>query len=167
MIISVNDLKKHIITDLSDEVLEFKIQALETAIRKYTNNNFQNKNKRIICNIVNGNVDLNGYKYINENDTIQISNSLYNEGFYTLSNNMNLYDESGVLITKIEYPKDIVEGVINLINWDINKREKVGIASETISRHSVTYFNMDGNNSILSYPKTCIDFLKPYIKARF
>ena len=45
--------------------------------------------------------------------------------------------------------------------------EAVGIQSETISRHSVTYFNMDGDNSSMGYPKSLLGFLNPYIKARF
>ena len=58
-------------------------------------------------------------------------------------------------------------GVVNLIKWDIDKRSKVGVQSETLSRHSVTYFNMDGDNSVMGYPKSLLGFLKPYIKARF
>ena len=167
MIISVEEFKKHVTTDLADEVLEMKLQALESAIRKYTNNNFQNRNKRVIVNIVNGNLELDGYEYITEGDTIQISDSVYNNGVYTLSTDMNLFDENNVLVTKVEYPLDIKLGLINLLDWEINKREKVGVASETISRHSVTYFNMDGDNSLIGYPKSLVGFLRPYIKARF
>lgn len=64
-----------------------------------------------------------------------------------------------------EYPKDIKLGVINLLKWDLEK--KVGIQSETISRHSVTYFNMDGENAVMGYPKSLFGFLKPYMRARF
>ena len=66
-----------------------------------------------------------------------------------------------------EYPMDVKMGVINMLNWDLENREKVGIQSETISRHSVTYFNMDGDNSIMGYPKSLLGVLKPYMKARF
>ena len=41
MIISAADLKQYIETEESDSVLEVKLQALESLIRKYTNNNFQ------------------------------------------------------------------------------------------------------------------------------
>lgn len=43
----------------------------------------------------------------------------------------------------------------------------VSIQSETISRHSVTYFNMEGDNSSMGFPKSLLGFLKPYMKARF
>ena len=71
-----------------------------------------------------------------------------------------------MIVTKVEYPIDIKLGVANMLKWDLDNREKVGIQSETISRHSVTYFNMDGDNSTVSYPKSLVGFLKPYMKAR-
>lgn len=57
--------------------------------------------------------------------------------------------------------------VVNMMQWDMENRDKVGIQSETISRHSVTYFNLDGDNSTIGFPKSLIGFLKPYKKARF
>jgi len=66
-----------------------------------------------------------------------------------------------------EYPMDIKMGVLDMLKWDLENRKKVGIQSETISRHSVTYFNMDGDNSVMGYPKALLGFLKPYMRARF
>ena len=110
-----------------------------------------------------------------DNDTVEISQSLFNDGLYVIQDiedslitlNKNLMDESDVLVTKVEYPVDVVMGVVNMLQWDLSNRKKVGIQSETISRHSVTYFNMDGDNSIMGYQKSILGFLKPYMKARF
>lgn len=66
-----------------------------------------------------------------------------------------------------EYPMDVKMGVMNMLNWDLENRDKVGIQSETISRHSVTYFNMDGDNSTMGFPKSLLGFLKPYKRAKF
>ena len=66
-----------------------------------------------------------------------------------------------------EYPMDVKMGVVNMMKWDLNNRDKVGVASETISRHSVTYFNMDAGNSVMGFPVSLLGFLKPYKKARF
>jgi hypothetical protein len=66
-----------------------------------------------------------------------------------------------------EYPADVKMGVVNMLKWELENRDKVGIQSETISRHSVTYFNMDGDNSTMGYPKSLLGFLKPYHRARF
>ena len=85
----------------------------------------------------------------------------------TFSVNEDVLDEKSVLAIKVEYPDDVKLGVVNMLNWDFKNRDKVGIQSETISRHSVTYFNMDGDNSIMGYPKSLLGFLKPYKKARF
>lgn len=67
----------------------------------------------------------------------------------------------------IAYPADVKMGVVNLLKWEQSNRDKVGVQSESISRHSVTYFNMDEQNAAMSYPKSLLGFLDPYMKARF
>lgn len=172
MIISVEELKQHINTSETDSVLEGKLQALELLIRKYTNNNFQKQAFRIFGDIAD-NAITPASALFKQGDTIQISQSDFNEGLYVIKKVNNtitvegtLIDEPNILVTKVEYPMDIKMGVINMIKWDIENRAKVGIQSETISRHSVTYFNMDGDNSSLGYPKSLVGFLKPYRKSR-
>ena len=66
-----------------------------------------------------------------------------------------------------EYPMDVKMGVVNLLKWDLNMRDKVGVASESISRHSVTYVDQTGANTVIGYPVALMGFLKPYKKARF
>jgi hypothetical protein len=174
MIISVENLKKHIETSLPDEVLEAKLEALELLIRKHTNNNFQKRGIRFNCPVMTTKLYLST-PLLKEGDTIQVSESIYNDGIYAVKEindefiilNKALIDESGVLVTKVEYPMDVVLGAINMLKWDLENRDKVGIQSETISRHSVTYFNMDGDNSTMGYPKSLLGFLVPYMKARF
>lgn len=174
MIVSVEKLRNYVTTNLSDEVLEEKLQALELLIRKYTNNNFQNRNIRFKCNASSKGLDLLT-PYLKVENTIEISQSQYNDGVYYITSiedenitlNKVLFDEEDVLITKVEYPFDIQMGVVEMIRWDLNNRDKVGIQSETISRHTVTYFNMDGDNSLMGYPRSLLGFLQPYMKARF
>jgi hypothetical protein len=167
VIISVDELKQYITTDKTDQVLEAMLQALELMIRSYTNNNFQNRNKRFYSDIEGGVLLSFSYPYLSEGDTVQISESKLNDGLYILSDNMGLLDEKNVLVTKVEYPADVKMGVVNLAKWELENREKVGIQSESISRHSVTYFNMDWDNSVMGYPKSLLGFLRPYMKARF
>ena len=174
MIVSVEKLRNYVTTNLSDEVLEEKLQALELIIRKYTNNNFQNRNIRFKCNASSNGLELST-PYLKVENTIEISQSQYNDGVYYITSiedgnialNKVLFDEEDVLITKVEYPFDIQMGAVEMIKWDLNNRDKVGIQSETISRHSVTYFNMDGDNSLMGYPRSLLGFLQPYMKARF
>lgn len=174
MIVSVEKFKQFVDTEESYSVLEVKLQALESLIRKYTNNNFQVRSIRSQSAILDNKI-LNPPQYLKTGDTVQISDSLLNNGVYTVSSvdkdgmtvDRELLDCQRNLITRIDYPPDIVMGVVNMLNWDLQNRDKVGIQSETISRHSVTYFNMDSDNSIMGYPKSLLGFLKPYIKARF
>lgn len=65
------------------------------------------------------------------------------------------------------YPPDVVEGALALLNWDNGGRDNIGIASEGLSRHSVSYVAYDGNNTISGYPAALMGFLRPYYKARF
>ena len=173
MIISVEEAKKHIKTTVDDSVLEAKLLALELLIRKHTNNNFQKKAFRTVGTIEDGKLYCDAPMF-KAGDTIEINESKFNEGLYVVSEIdgdvitiADSMDETDVLVTKVAYPIDVVMGVVNMLNWDLENRDKVGIQSETISRHSVTYFNMDGANSSMGYPKSLLGFLKPYMKARF
>lgn len=67
----------------------------------------------------------------------------------------------------IEYPPDIKEGVIELIKYDIAMKDKIGIASESISRHSVSYKDTNAGANAMGYPKDKLGFLKPYMRAQF
>ena len=177
MIMTVDELKKYVDTKEKAPVLEAKLQALEILIRKYTNNNFQNRSRRIRCDVSSEVGLMSASSLFKVGDTVQLSESAYNSGLYIIDSidfdngcmglNESLTAESDVLVTKVEYPMDVQMGVVNMLSWDLSNRDKVGIQSETISRHSVTYFNMDGDNSTIGYPKSLVGFLKPYMKARF
>lgn len=158
----------------SDQLLSDKLLAIEDLIRSYTNNNFQNRAVRFEGASVLDRVY--GYSpYLCVGDTVQITQSQVNDGLYIVEEitdeytrlDRNIFAVSCNLVTKVEYPSLIKSGVIDMMKWEINNRDKVGIQQETISRHSVTYFNMDGNNSVMGYPKSLLGFLKPYMKARF
>lgn len=174
MIISVKEVKQFIQTTEPDKVLRAKLKALELLIRKHTNNNFQNRGIRFACPVMAEKLLLTT-DMLKVGDTVQLSESIYSNGVYVIKAIKDgfielgkpLLDESHVLVTKVEYPVDVVMGVVNMLKWDLENRDKVGIQSETISRHSVTYFNMDGDNSTMGYPKSLLGFLKPYMKARF
>lgn len=114
MIFSVDEYRQFVSTDELDQVLEFRIQALESFICKYTNNNFINR-------------------------------------------------ETG----ERDYPPDVKLGAIEMMHWDANNRAKAGVASETLSRHSVSYFEPSEGNYSAGFPASVVGFLKPYMKARF
>lgn len=178
MILSVDELKKYITTEDDDSTLEAKLQALELLIRAYTNNNFQIRAFRAVAvAVAEGNKLLfNSTVPFKVGDTLQITESDFmqdelvtvlsvDDSSITVSGELS--DESGVVVTKVKYPTDVKMGIVNLLKWELNNREKVGVASETISRHSVTYVDQTGENTIMGYPVALMGFLKPYRKARF
>lgn len=178
MIISVEELKQFITTDKADSVLEMKLQALEQLIRKYTNNRFHQKPYvRIKADVVAGIFVTDDVLPFKVGDTVQVSQGAdaTDCGIYTVAEidgqtftvKEDVPDMAQVTVNKVQYGIDVKMGVIKIMEWDLNNGHKVGVQSESISRHSVTYFNMDGDNSLMGYPKSLLGFLKPYMKARF
>lgn len=177
MIMTVAELRRFVETDEDDQVLEVRLQALELLIRAYTNNNFQVRAFRTVAvaSAADNSLQVNGTVPFAAGDTLQITGSaLMPDALVTVESvdgntvkvKEDLYDETGVTITKVKYPQDVKMGVVNLMKWELERRDKVGVSSETISRHSVTYSNMDGDNSIMGFPKSLMGFLRPYKRAR-
>lgn len=177
MIMSVEELRELVATQETDRALEARLLALELLIRAYTSNNFQKLCFRTVAVAVAGGNKLlvPGVVPFRAGDTLEITESALNAGLVnvvsvsegTIEVTEELYDEGRVVLTKVVYPADVKQGVARMLQWQLENGDKVGIQSETISRHSVTYFNMDGDNSLMGYPKSLLGFLKPYKKARF
>ena len=178
MILTVSELREYITTEETDEMLEAKLQALELLIRAYTNNNFQIRALRAVAVAVEQGNELlfNSPVPFKVGDTLQITESDFMpdelvtvvtvaDGSVMVNEDLN--DESGVVVTKVKYPMDVKMGIVNLMKWELDNREKVGVASESISRHSVTYVDQTGDNTIMGYPVALMGFLKAYRKARF
>lgn len=183
MIITVEKLKQYIKTDKTDEVLEAMLQALEVAIRKYTNNNFQNRGIRFTSSTIEIRTQL--AQYLKIGDTLQVSESAINNGLYTIktivgdiiSLNEPIYDEYGTLFTKVEYPAVVQLGVVEIMRWKLknedqnyNPEAEKNIQSESISRHSVTYAKDTTEEDIdaeFGVPRKYTSFLTFYKKARF
>lgn len=176
MLISAGDLKsKHTkFKDIEDDVITRKLSVIESAIRKYTNNNFQNRLVRFSASVENG-VIKGSSPYLKSLDTIEVSDGI-NKGLYTVISVGDetktiepMYDYPKQLITKIEYPIDVIEGAIDLLDWELLKqgKELTGVASESISRHNVSYVQRTNDNTISGYPVELFNFCNEYRKARF
>ena len=174
MIISVDKAKQLVnLNGWDDAKIDMKLKAIEQTIRAYTNNNFQNRCIRSECSVSDGFLHgiIDGFSV---GDTVQISESRFNGGLHVISSvdddsidvGEMLVDEDRVLVTKVEYPADVIAAAVNLMEWEVNNRSKVGVQSETLSRHSVTYFNMDSANQIMGYPASLLGCLRAYRKAR-
>lgn len=177
MIMTVAEFRQVAETDATDQALEARLLALELLIRAYTNNNFQVRAFRAAADAVSTGktllVETSGL--FRANDTLQITDSALNAGLVnvrtssggTVTVKEDLYDESGITVTKVVYPADVKQGAASMLKWQLESGDKAGVQSETISRHSVTYYNMDGDNSIMGYPRSLLGFLAPYMRARF
>lgn len=116
MIMTIDELRRFVVTQEEDQALEARLQALEASIKRYTNNDFT----RVLAG--NGGA----------------------------------------------WPADIKMGVKKMIKYDLrNAPEKSGIASETLSRHAVTYEARTKENRPMGYPVDLVAFLNPYMRARF
>lgn len=158
----------------NEKVIAAKLNAVELSIRSYTNNNFQNRYVRFHAESLDNRL-FGTSDFLKKGDTVQVSQSQVNDGLYVITEigddfirvDSDLYKYPYNLVTKIEYPADIKAGVLDLLKWEVKNRQKVGIKSETLSRHSVSYYDQDKNNQVMGYPVALLGFLKPYIKARF
>lgn len=176
MLISAGDLKDRYpkFEDIDDDLITRRLGVIESIIRKHTNNNFQNRLVRFNASVEKG-VIKGTSPHLKQLDTIEISDGI-NKGLYTvigLSNEVKtiepLYDYPNQLITKIEYPIDVIEGAIDLLDWELLKqgKELTGVASESISRHNVSYVQRTNDNTVNGYPIELFNFCNEYKKARF
>ena len=175
MIISVKEAKKLIagLADWTDEKVERKLKAIEQTIRSYTNNNFQDRDCRRTADIVGGSLYVEALTPFDVDDTVMITETKLNKGLFTVLSvddsyfkvNEDVKDEKDVLVTKVHYPEDVVDCCLNLLEWEKDNRKKVGIKSETLSRHSVTY--EDSSSMFMGYPIGILNAVQLYKKVRF
>lgn len=172
MIIAVNDLKKQVSCgDITDDLIADRLSAIEAVIRAYTNNNFQQRGIRF-CGESDEAAVYGSPRYFAVGDTVQISGSMVNDGLYVVSAvdddyirvDGHLLPTEYNLVTKISYPADVVQCAVDLYKWKNAMGDKVGIKSETLSRHSVTY--EDSATLYMGYPVGILNGLNLHRKAR-
>jgi hypothetical protein len=172
MIITVEDLKKQVnCGTATDELITSKLEAIEAVIRAYTNNNFQQRSVRFAGRSEDSCV-YGSPRFITGGDTVQISGSGVNDGLYVvkvvhddrLELDKPLFPVCLNLVTKIQYPADVIQCAVDLFKWKQTMGDKVGVKSETLSRHSVTY--EDSATLFMGYPVGILNGLNLYRKAR-
>lgn len=156
---------------VTNDAITAELEAIEAVIRAYTNNNFQHRGIRFAGRSAEGNV-YGDPRYMNIGDTVQISGSRVNDGLYVIQEisadhiqlDKPVMDSEFNLVTKIQYPADVIQCAVDLYKWKRTMGDKVGIKSETISRHSVTY--EDGATLFMGYPLGILNGLLLHKKAR-
>ena len=171
MIITVEELRSvSELSNIPDEQLTVMCEGIEDFIRQYTNNNFIVKNVTFNTPSLNGKLDTVSPLF-KVGDTVLISNSKYNNGVYVINDldgtlDKELFDDDNNKVTLVKYPPSIKLGVVKLLQYNAKMDSKVGISSESLSRHSVSYAQPT-SDSIGGYPSSMMSFLKPFMKARF
>lgn len=172
MIISVADLRKQVACGTAtDEQIIAKLEAIEAVIRAYTNNNFQLRGIRFAGQSEGMNI-YGTPQGFSVGDIVQISGSDVNDGLYQvrivqpdfIQLDQYLVTADYNLVTKVKYPADVVQCAVDMFRWKQNMGDKVGIKSETLSRHSVTY--EDSASLFMGYPMGILSGLKLHKKAR-
>lgn len=175
MIISLDEALK-----LDADTTQDACDGLETMVRNLTNNNFQLTKFRIrglglsgsTIQASSGRLDI-----FQPGDTIEINGTDYNDGLYvvesvsgssiTIHGSFIAETNSGAIATKVSYPADVLTGIKKLIAYDAKMRDKAGIKSETVSRWSVTYYDVTAAESSEGYPVSLLGFLNKYRKLRW
>lgn len=174
MIITLQDAQA-----IDSSITQDALDAFETAIRQLTHNNFQVTSVRAWGVTVDGDTVTfrrdNLTPALKEGDTVELSNIPVNDGLYVVQSVENgevKLDRaprlagtfSEAIMTLVEYPADVKQGVRNLIAYDKKMAGKTGIKAETISRMSVTYYDANASESVSGYPANLMSFIKKYAK---
>ena len=167
---------------INANITQSDLNAFEQAMRALTHNNFQDFNVRGY------ELTLTGYTItmargsttgLRVGGTVEINDTKYNNGLYVVKTltltgieveeTTPFIDETCKegIVTKVAYPADIIKGVKKLIEYDVKMGGKAGIKSETISRMSVTYYDVNANENVDGYPAALLSFLKKYKKMRW
>ena len=173
MLIDVATLRKFIETDEDDFKLAFRVDAVEHSIRAYTNNNFLLQQTVQDMSISGGVMNV-ANAIFKVNDTVQLFHTGYLDGIYDVTDDLggSCYKLSGDLpdcsgtVGLVRYPKDVISGAVAMIAYDIDNEGRDGVASESLSRHSVSYVALGSGNSIAGYPTHVTSFLKPYRRLK-
>lgn len=169
--------------EIDEDIYPEDLEAFEIMVREQTNNNFQITNNRITNvtfespdKILCHSGDLTGFRL---NDTIEVNNSLYNDGLYTIiaitnrsftvkgSETLIPSNSDNAMVTLVKYPADVKRGIKKLIQYDKKMSNKLGVKSETISRMSKTYYDVNASENIEGYPASLLSFLDKYKKMRW
>lgn len=155
------------------EEIQARLRGIEDFIRAYTNNKFQDRKRRERVRIK-GQQALGSLSYFRTGDLVEISESGLNAGVYRIEridakgcelSGGPLTDEGPVLMTRVSYPWGVQEVALRMLDWDLTNRSKLGIASETLSRHSISYADQNQGQHA-GYPLAIISGLAPWVKAR-
>ena len=176
MIITLGDARA-----IDDSITQEDLDAFEVAFRSLTNNNFQNKHIRfkdiefVGENLIAVKDPIVGIK---TGDTIEVNYSHYNDGLFVIEEIAGkqikvqgtpffVANTSGAMLTLVQYPADVKAGLKKILSYNLKMADKIGIKSESISRMSTTYYDVNASEAVDGYPAALVSFLQKYEKMRW
>ena len=176
MIITLGDARA-----IDDSITQEDLDAFEVAFRSLTNNNFQNKHIRfkdiefVGENLIAVKDPIVGIK---TGDTIEVNYSHYNDGLFVIEEMAGkqikvqgtpffVANTGGSMLTLVQYPADVKAGLKKILSYNLKMADKIGIKSESISRMSTTYYDVNASETVDGYPAAMVSFLKKYEKMRW
>ena len=162
-------------------VTQEDLDAFEVAFRSLTNNSFQNKHIRfkdiefVGENLIAVKDPIVGIK---TGDTIEVNYSHYNDGLFVIEEIAGkqikvqgkpffVANTSGSMLTLVQYPADVKAGLKKILSYNLKMADKIGIKSESISRMSTTYYDVNASETVDGYPAALVSFLQKYEKMRW
>lgn len=165
--------------DPADKALPRKLRSIESRIRAHTNNPFQVRAIRVEA-ASSGGMLLGVHRHMGVGDTVQISASDVNDGLYVVEGidreartaklDRELLDSGFNRATLVRYPEDVIGGAVGILEYEESRpAEKADVASESLSRHSVSYDTSGGaqNGLFAGYPLRVTGFMRPYMRPWF
>ena len=176
MIITLGDARA-----IDDSITQEDLDAFEVAFRSLTNNSFQNKHIRfkdiefVGENLIAVKDPIVGIK---TGDTIEVNYSHYNDGLYVVEELTGkqikvqgtpffVANTGGSMLTLVQYPADVKAGLKKILSYNLKMADKIGIKSESISRMSTTYYDVNASETVDGYPAALVSFLQKYEKMRW
>lgn len=151
------------------------LAAIEAVIRAETHNGFHVRGTAFAGTVADGVLRASS-PFVREGDTVEIEGSGASDGLYVVEalgdGAMELdrapFDCEGCRMSLVRYPSDVKRGAAAMLAYDrTGAGSKRGIASESLSRHSVSYVQPSADNTAAGYPIDIVAFLKPHRRARF
>lgn len=151
------------------------LAAIEAVIRAETHNSFHVRGTAFAGESRDG-VLFASSPFVKVGDTIEVEGAGINDGLYLVETvgegfmtlNGALFDCEHCLASLVRYPSDVKRGAMAMLAYDrTGAGSKRGIASENLSRHSVSYVQPSADNTVAGYPIDIVAFLGSYRRARF
>lgn len=159
------------------------IDALEEMVRSYTSNKFNVPGTLTHGYTVDSTntITLNQPSdFFTEGATIELIGADANAGTYdieavsgqtlTLRMPQDITLFTGVYtnyVALVRYPRQMSVNILKLVKYAEDMRDKTGIKSETISRMSISYIDVNAGQTIEGYPAMFLEFLNSYVVMKW